>query len=215
MHDYLVERGLRDASRITLVMPFGTPLPVSPEVGAAILAELTDRGIDFVGGATITGVDPSGRAVRLADGATIAADLILAVPLHVAPPVVVQSGSHRGRVDPGGQAHAADPVPGRLRVRRRRQRGGAPGRRLLRRAGQGGRGAAHRPASNPKRTAARYEGAGVCYLEFGRDKVGRVDVNFLGGPSVSAALQMPSRELRAEKTAFGATRTARWFGIDS
>jgi sulfide:quinone oxidoreductase len=61
---------------------------------------------------------------------------------------------------------------------------------------------------------ARYEGVGACYLEFGRDMVGRVDVNFLGGPSVSAALQMPSRELRAEKTAFGANRRARWFGLD-
>jgi hypothetical protein len=39
-------------------------------------------------------------------------------------------------------------------------------------------------------------------------------VNFLGGPSVSAALRMPSRELRAEKTAFGANRRARWFGLD-
>jgi sulfide:quinone oxidoreductase len=62
--------------------------------------------------------------------------------------------------------------------------------------------------------ATRYEGAGVCYLEFGRGRVGRIDVNFLSGPSVSAALQMPSRELRAEKTAFGANRRARWFGLD-
>src|SRR5215207_5338443 len=76
MHDYLVARGLRDASRITLVMPFGTPLPVSPEVGAAIHAELTDRGIDFVGGAQITEVDPDGRAVRLGDGTAIESDLI-------------------------------------------------------------------------------------------------------------------------------------------
>ena len=96
LHDYLIERGLRNTSHITLVTPFGTPLPVSPEVGAAIHAELTDRGIDFVGGAQITEIDPSGRAVRLADGATIAADLIMAVPLHVAPPVVLQSGLTEG-----------------------------------------------------------------------------------------------------------------------
>jgi sulfide:quinone oxidoreductase len=62
---------------------------------------------------------------------------------------------------------------------------------------------------------ARYEGAGACYLEFGQGKVGRVDVNFLGGPSTTAALQMPSVELRAEKTAFGSERRARWFGIQS
>ena len=149
MHDYLVARGLRDTSRITLVMPFPTPLPVSPEVGAAIHAELTDRGIDFVGGATITGVDPGGRAVRLADGTAIDSDLILAVPLHVAPPVVVQAGLTEGGWIPVDKYTLADPLPGRVRVGRRRQRGRAPGGRLLRRPGQGGGRAAHRSSSVP------------------------------------------------------------------
>jgi len=61
---------------------------------------------------------------------------------------------------------------------------------------------------------ARYEGAGVCYIEFGRGTVGRVDVNFLGGPSTTAALQLPSAALRAEKTHFGSSRRARWFGME-
>jgi hypothetical protein len=30
LHDYLVERGLRDASQISLVMPLGAPIPPSP-----------------------------------------------------------------------------------------------------------------------------------------------------------------------------------------
>src|SRR4051812_32703055 len=53
--------------------------------------------------------------------------------------------------------------------------------------------------------AARYQGVGACSLEMGQGAVGRVDVNFLGGPSTPAAIQPPSLALRAEKTAFGAT----------
>jgi sulfide:quinone oxidoreductase len=212
MHDYLLERGLRDASRITLVMPFGTPLPVSAEVGGAIRAELTERGIDFVGGATITGIDPGGRAVRLADDA-IDADLILAVPLHVAPPVVVQSGLTEGGWIPVDKYTLTTRFPDVYAFGDVASVG-------VPRAGVFSEGQAKVVAEQliarqrSQTDTARYEGAGVCYLEFGRDMVGRVDVNFLGGPSVAAALQMPSRALRAEKTAFGAMRRARWFGLD-
>jgi sulfide:quinone oxidoreductase len=214
MHDYLLERGLRERSRITLVTPFPTPLPVSPEVGAAILAELTERGIDFVGGAKIAGIEAGGRAVRLADGAAIASDLVLAVPLHVAPPVVVASGLTEGGWVP------VDKYTLKTRFADVYAFGdvasvGVP------RAGVFSEGQAKIVAeqliarARSQSDAARYEGAGACYLEFGRGMVGRVDVNFLGGPSTRAALQMPSAALRAEKTAFGATRRARWFGLES
>jgi sulfide:quinone oxidoreductase len=214
MHDYLVERGLRDASHITLVMPFATPLPVSAEVGAAIHAELADRDIEFVGGTKITGVDPGGRAVRLADGTEIESDLIMAVPLHVAPPVVVQAGLTEGGWIPvdkytlktrfpdvyafGDVASVGVPRAGVFSE----GQGKVVAEQII---------ARHRSQAD----SARYEGAGVCYLEFGRGKVGRVDVNFLGGASTTAALEMPSLELRAEKTAFGSSRRTRWFGLDS
>jgi sulfide:quinone oxidoreductase len=213
LHDYLVERGLREASHITLVMPFGTPLPVSPEVGTAIHTELTDRGIDFVGDAQITGVDPGGRAIRLADGTAIEADLIMAVPLHVAPPVVVQAGLTEGGWIPVDKYTLKTRFPDVYGFGDVASVG-------VPRAGVFSEGQAKVVAAEliarqrSQADAARYEGVGVCYLEFGCGRVGRVDVNFLSGPSVSAALQMPSRELRAEKTAFGANRRARWFGLD-
>jgi sulfide:quinone oxidoreductase len=212
VHDYLVERGLRDKSRIALLTPFGSPLPVSPEVGEAILTELTDRGIDFVGNAKITGVDPGGRAVRLADGTAIASDLILAVPLHVAPAVVVDAGLTEGGWIPVDKYTLKTRFPDVYAFGDIASVG-------VPRAGVFSEGQAKVVAEQliarhrSQADAARYEGAGVCYLEFGRDTVGRVDVNFLGGPSTMAALQMPSRELRAEKTAFGASRRARWFGL--
>ena len=35
LHDYLTQRGLRDACEISIVMPFGAPIPPSPETSQA------------------------------------------------------------------------------------------------------------------------------------------------------------------------------------
>jgi sulfide:quinone oxidoreductase len=213
MHDFLLERGLRETSTITLVSPHPSPLPVSPEVGAAILAELTERGIDFRGGTRITAIEDEGRKVQFAGGNSIAADLILAIPLHVAPQVVMDSGltvdgwiptdkytlkTHYPNVYAFGDVASV----------------GVP------RAGVFSEGQAKVVADQiiaqvrPTTDESRYDGAGICYLEFGRGQVGKVDVNFLGGPSVRAHLGAPSAELRAEKAHFGASRRARWFGLE-
>jgi sulfide:quinone oxidoreductase len=57
-----------------------------------------------------------------------------------------------------------------------------------------------------------WDGAGNCFIEFGGGAVGKVEANFLGGPTPTARLVGPSPELAAEKEAFGATRRERWFG---
>jgi sulfide:quinone oxidoreductase len=57
-----------------------------------------------------------------------------------------------------------------------------------------------------------YEGAGSCYIEFGGEQVGRVDVNFLGGPKPTGTFQAPSIALVDEKIHFGTSRVRRWFG---
>ena len=56
-----------------------------------------------------------------------------------------------------------------------------------------------------------YEGRGSCYIEFGGGRVGRVDVDFLGGPKPTGEFQPPSDALVAEKVEFGSSRRARWF----
>ena len=44
-----------------------------------------------------------------------------------------------------------------------------------------------------------YAGQGSCYIEFGGGRVGRVDVDFLGGPKPTGTYHAPSVELVAEK----------------
>jgi sulfide:quinone oxidoreductase len=57
-----------------------------------------------------------------------------------------------------------------------------------------------------------YEGRGSCYIEFGGGRVGRVDVDFLGGPKPTGTFHAPSDALVHEKHVFGTSRRARWFG---
>jgi sulfide:quinone oxidoreductase len=57
-----------------------------------------------------------------------------------------------------------------------------------------------------------YTGRGACYVELGHDEVGRVDVDFLGGPRPTGTFQPPTAALIAEKKLFGSSRLERWFG---
>jgi sulfide:quinone oxidoreductase len=58
-----------------------------------------------------------------------------------------------------------------------------------------------------------YNGAGACYVEFGGDRVARVDVDFFSGPSPTGSIAGPSTALMHEKEEFGASRKRRWFGL--
>ena len=58
-----------------------------------------------------------------------------------------------------------------------------------------------------------YTGAGACYVEFGQDLVGRVDVDFFSGPKPTGSFTAPSEELVIDKQYFGSSRAARWFGM--
>jgi len=210
MHDFLLERGLRDRSTITLVTPFPSPLPVSPEVGATILSELTERGIGFIPGARITGIDQS--SLSLADGRALPVDLVLGVPLHVAPPVVVEAGLTENGWIPTDKYTLQTRFPGVYAFGDVASVG-------VPRAGIFSEGQAKIVAAQiiaefrSGTSSEQYQGAGQCYIEFGRGTVGKVDVNFLGGPSTTAEIHLPSEALTLEKQYFGSSRRARWFGI--
>ena len=59
---------------------------------------------------------------------------------------------------------------------------------------------------------APYDGRGICYIEFGAGRVGRVEVDFLSGSKPTGTYGEPSEALVAEKRHFGSGRRARWFG---
>jgi sulfide:quinone oxidoreductase len=212
LHDFLTARGRRDATDISLVMPFGTPIPPSPDTSQAILAAFAERGIRFVKDSLVTALDPARKVAVLSDGREMPYALFLGVPVHRVPQVVVDSGM---------AAHAQDWVPVNKQTLETRYPGvyavgdvngvGTP------KAGVFAEGAAQvvaaaiiaqaRGGSSPD----AYKGRGSCYIEFGHGQVGRVDVDFLSGPKPSGTFQAPSEALVAEKVAFGSSRTQRWF----
>jgi sulfide:quinone oxidoreductase len=213
LHDYLTARGRRGATEITVVMPFGTPIPPSPDTSRAILAAFAERGIRFVSDNLVKALDPARKVAVLSDGTEIPYELFLGIPVHRVPAVVVESGLAAGPYDwvavntktletafPG--VYAVGDVNGV----------GTP------KAGVFAEGAARvvaaaivaRLRGGPSPEA--YKGAGSCYVEFGHGQVGRVDVDFLSGPKPTGTFQAPSEALVAEKANFGSSRAHRWFG---
>jgi sulfide:quinone oxidoreductase len=212
LHDHLVRRGVRDASNITVVSPLPTPVPPSPVTSEALLAAFAERDITFIGASQVASLDPATHRAGLRNGDDIGYDLFLGVPIHRAPPVVVEAGLTEDgwvAVDPyrlttkhpyvwsvGDVANA--PVP---------------------RAGVFAERAADVVADQiiaelrGHEDAARFDGWGACYIEFGSGAVAKVEITFMtpdgprGGPFTP-----PSLELAQEKDVFGSSRIERWFG---
>ena len=211
LHDALTARGVRDACEISFVIPLDRPVPPSPDTSAALETEFAKRGIALHPRPPRRPRSMPARGVAvLDDGSELPFDLFLGVPKHRAPDVVMASGMTEDGYVPVELGHAADPLPGRVRGRRRghgrRAEGGGVrrGRRSRRRAAAD-RGAAGRRAARP------YDGRGSCYIEFGGGRVGRVDIDFLSGPTKTGTFNEPSTALAAEKEHFGSSRRARWF----
>ena len=63
LHDFLSERGLRERSTISLVMPLGAPIPPSPAASQALLRVFSERGISWHPERLVSRLDAS-RKVR-------------------------------------------------------------------------------------------------------------------------------------------------------
>ncbi len=211
MHEFLSERGLRDRSQIALVMPFGRPVPPSPEASAAILARFDEFDIEWHPDSVVTGLDPERRVVMRSGHEEMPYDLFLGVPRHVAPDVVVSAGLTVDGwipVDPHTMSTSFPDVYAVGDV----TSVGTP------KAGVFAEGQARIVAEHViarvqgRASGARYDGAGRCYLEFGEGAVAQVDVTFAAGEAPHGTLFGPDESLQRDKNAFGTDRVQRWFG---
>ena len=211
LHDHLVRRGIRDAVEIRVAGPMAAPVPITKELSQAFLDQLGRRGIEYVPGQHITELDPQRKEARIAGGGSIPYDLFLGVPVHRVPEVVESSGLAVDGWIPVDRANLATRFPGVYALGDVASAGVA-------KAGVFAESAAAVVAADIAATLhgepppPPWDGAGNCYLEFGGGAVGKVEANFLGGPSPTAQLIGPSAELAADKVAFAATRRERWFG---
>lgn len=213
MHDFLTQRGLRERSQISLVMPLGVPIPPSPAASSALLEAFADRDIGWFPESMVRGLDPDRKVALLADGRELPFDLFLGVPVHRVPDVVAESGmcvdgwipvdpltletSFEGVYAVGDVTSVGTPKAGVFAE------------------GQASVVAASLIAAHSQaQPDTQYDGRGQCYLEFGDDRVAKVDVTFAAGKGPVGTFEDPSVELTAQKSEFGTSRARRWFGTD-
>jgi sulfide:quinone oxidoreductase len=213
VHDHLTERGLRDRSEISLVMPLGVPVPPSPGASDALLTAFAERDIHWVPNQMVRELDTDRKVARLGDGAEMAFDLFLGVPAHKAPEVVAASGLCVDGWVPVDSLTLETAFPGVYAVGDVTSVG-TP------KAGVFAEGQASVVAAaiiaqqGGEAPSVTYDGRGQCYLEFGHDQVARVEVTFMSGQAPSGVFEAASRELAAQKAEFGSSRARRWFGRD-
>jgi sulfide:quinone oxidoreductase len=188
----------------------GAPVPVAKEVSQPILEHLTARGITFVPKRTVCRLDTTAKIAEFAEGGGVPYDLFVGIPVHRVPTVVATSG-----LAPDGwiaveKTNLATPFDGVYAL-------GDVAAAYTAKAGVFAERAAAVVADD---IAARlrgtpppppYDGAGDCFLEFGRGDVAKVHANFLSGPKPTGVLVGPTRALAAEKAEFACTRRERWF----
>jgi sulfide:quinone oxidoreductase len=211
LDDELVAREVRDACRISFVLPLPSPVPPSPETSAALQEEFDQRDITFIPGRRISSIDPDRSVAVLDDGAELSFDLFLGVPKHRAPDVVIESGMAENGYVPVDSATLRTRFDGVYAI-------GDVATAGVPKAGVFAEGAARVVAKDliaqlrGGEGPGPYDGRGSCYIEFGRGRVGRVDIDFLSGPEKTGTFNPPSEALVAEKKEFGSSRRARWFG---
>jgi sulfide:quinone oxidoreductase len=210
LHDYLVSRSVREACTISLVIPFGLPIPPSPDSSKALLKAFAERDIRFIPQRKVSTVDENKRIVTLDDGTVLPCDLFLGIPKHIAPSVVLQSGIAENGWIPVDRNNLKTKFPDVYAIGDVTSVG-TP------KAGVFAEGAAKIAATSiidsfhGRENNSPYTGAGSCYIEFGMGTVARVDVDFFSGPKPFGIHHEASEALVADKENFGASRKARWF----
>lgn len=212
LHDNLVAKGVRDDCTITFVLPLPSPVPPSPETSAVIEEEFRKRDIRFVPGRRIASLDGERGVTVLDDGTELPCDLMLGVPKHRAPDVVLESGMTEDGYVPVDFYTLKTRFPDVYAV-------GDVATAGVPKAGVFSEGAAKVVARSIVADLGRgdapgpHEGKGSCYIEFGDGLVARVDIDFLSGPERTGTLQQAAQRFVDEKEHFGSSRRQRWFGL--
>lgn len=210
LHDYLTDRGVREQSTISLVMPLGVPIPPSPAASKVLLSAFEERAISWHPERLVQRLQAEPKVAHFSDGTEMPFDLFLGVPRHKVPAVVEASGLTVDGWVPVDPLTLETRVPGVYAIGDVNSVG-TP------KAGVFAEGQASIVAAQliararGDSTDSTYSGRGVCYLEFGHNQVGKVDVTFLSGQAPVGDMDGPSEIIAAEKVEFGSSRIQRWF----
>jgi sulfide:quinone oxidoreductase len=212
--DRFEDRGIE--AEVTVFGPAPITLPIVGAAGCATLdARLEERGIPFLPGHTATRV--SEGAVHFDGQPELPFDLLLAVPPHRAPSVLVQA--------------ELAPAGGWVKVDRATLETGQPGvwaigdctaiglsnGMPLPKAGlfaqREGEVVAARIAATLRGEppTATFDGSGACFIEMGGSQASMIRGDFFADPP-AVELTLPSHEQREAKERFEEERLSSWFG---
>lgn len=210
LEDYFATRGLGEQVSITVTGFMGAPVPVAKEVSEPILQHLTARGITFVGKRTVCQLNTADKVAQFAEGGGLPYDLFIGIPVHRAPNVVADSKLAPDGWIPVEKTNLATRFSGVYAL-------GDVAAAFTAKAGTFAERAAQFVADNiiadlrGTPPPGPYDGAGDCFMEFGRGEVAKMHADFLSGPTPTGVLRGPSTEFVAEKAEFARTRQQRWF----
>jgi len=203
-------------AEVTVISPAPIVLPILGAAGCAPLdARLAERGIAFLGGRPATAV--AAHAVQFDAHDPLPYDLLLAVPPHRCPPVLVDAGLaqaggwvsvDRATLETEHQAvyaigdATAIPLASGMPLPKAGLFAEKEGEVVAARIAAGLRGGA---------ATATFDGRGACFLEMGEGEASMISGDFFRDPP-AVALSAPSAEQRAAKERFEMDRLARWFG---
>jgi sulfide:quinone oxidoreductase len=221
LHDHYVARERRGDITIAVTTPLPRPIPVSPTVSSSIEELFVGHDIRMSTNFQVDRIDPVSKTVCAADGRVVPFDLLLGIPRHRPPAVVVESGLGQG---PGGFIEV-DPVSLRTKFPDVFAVGDVThvpaGQGAVAKAGAMAEAAAktvvanilHEDGLGP--VPVPYKAAGCGYFEFGDSRIARVDIDFLGDTSPCVLMDGLSTEHREGKDRFESTRRERWFNPTS
>jgi sulfide:quinone oxidoreductase len=209
--DYLRSKGLRDKSDIQIFTPEPQPMPIAgPEVGDTVISMLNEKGIGFHNNAKVSSIDGSSKQIVFENGTREKYDLLIAIPPHTSPKVVRESdladaASGWIPVDPKNMQTRHDRVYaiGDVAAVKLPSSG-----MMLPKAATFAFGQAEIVASNIASlvlgTETRsWDGFGECFIETGSGNAGYGSGSFYASPKPVINLQIPSKELRERKDAWG------------
>lgn len=209
--DYLRRKGLRDKSDVQIFTPEPLPMPIAgPEVGNTVVSMLNEKGIGFHNNVKISIIDGSSKQIVFENGTREKYDLLIAIPPHTSPKVVRESHSLADAtsgwiyVDPKNMQTKHDRVYAIGDVTAVKLPSGM----MLPKAATFAFGQAEivafNIASSVLGTETRsWDGFGECFIETGSGNAGYGSGSFYSSPKPVINLQMPSKELRERKDAWG------------
>src|SRR5665213_2965636 len=98
-HLFLRDRGLLESSHVSLVMPFGVPIPPSPDASQAVLAAFAERDIAWHPGQLVVRLEPDRKVAVSSGGKVFAYGQAPVVAAHISAHVrgVAPSVTYAGR----------------------------------------------------------------------------------------------------------------------